>query len=65
MSKVQPPWIYENFVRDVASVPDITLVVNYMVGIFPGKARIKLSLSWMRPIVSLKNILEQKKQVLN
>jgi hypothetical protein len=34
VSKVQPPWLYENFVRDVASVPEMTLVVNYMVG-FP------------------------------
>ena len=37
VSKVQPPCMYEHFVRDVASVPDITLVVNYMVG-FPWES---------------------------
>jgi hypothetical protein len=34
VSKIQPVSLYETFVKDVAAIPDLTLVVNYMVG-FP------------------------------
>jgi hypothetical protein len=34
IGKKQPLSLYDDFVRNVAQVPDLTLVVNYMVG-FP------------------------------
>ena len=38
VSKVQSPVLFEQFVRDVSKVPDLTLVVNYMIG-FPWEDR--------------------------
>jgi radical SAM superfamily enzyme YgiQ (UPF0313 family) len=64
VSKVQPPWPYGHFARDDASVPDITLVLYYMVGFpweSPDEALAKLDEA--RRI--LKSILEERKRALN
>lgn len=47
ISKVQPPFMFEKFVSDVAEADNLTLVVNYMVG-FP----------WENPIEAMTKLNE-------